>query len=101
MANYPGSANNDANLYIGVNNLSTVLTDNPLTAGAVTVNVSDTTNFPTVGIITIDLEAIHYTGTTGTSFTGCTRGFDGTIAASHLLNSTVFHDIPAPKIFLI
>jgi len=95
MANYPSSQNTDANLYVGVNNLSTVLTDNPLSAGAVTVNVSDASNFPTVGIITIDLEAIHYTGTTGTSFTGCTRGFDGTTGASHAVNATVFHDIPA------
>jgi len=95
MANYPSSANTDANLYLGVNNLATVLTDNPLTAGATTVNVSDTTGFPTVGILTVDLEAIHYTGLTATSFTGCTRGFDGTTGASHPVSTTVFHDIPA------
>jgi hypothetical protein len=95
MPNYPSVANTDSNLYIGVNNLSTVLTDAPLTAGATTVNVSDTTGFPTVGIITIELEAIEYTGTTGTSFTGCTRGFDGTTGVSHPVSTTVFHDIPA------
>jgi hypothetical protein len=95
MAVFPTGTSTDADLYIGVNNLSTVLTDNPLSAGATTVNVSSTTGFPTVGILTIDLEAIHYTGTTATSFTGCTRGFDGTTGASHPLNTTVFHDIPA------
>lgn len=95
MAVFPTGTSTDADLYIGVNNLSTVLTDNPLTAGATTVNVSSTTGFPTVGIITIDLEAIEYTGTTATSFTGCTRGFDGTTAASHPVSTTVFHDIPA------
>lgn len=95
MANYPSTENNDGNLYIAVNNLSTSLTDNPLSAVATTVNVADTTNFPTIGILTVDLEAIHYTGKTGTSFIGCTRGFDGTGAAVHLLSSTVFHDIPA------
>ena len=92
---WPTSVATDADLYLAVNNLSTVLTDNPLTAGATTVNVSDASSFPTTGILTIDLEAIHYTGTTATSFTGCTRGFDGTTAASHAVNSTVFHDIPA------
>jgi hypothetical protein len=92
---WPTSIATDADLYLAVNNLSTVLTDNPLTAGATTVNVSDASSFPTVGIITIDLEAIHYTGTTATSFTGCTRGFDGTTGASHALSATVFHDIPA------
>lgn len=95
MAVFPTGTAADADLYIGVNNLSTVLTDNPLTVGATTVNVSSTTGFPTVGILTIDLEAIHYTGTTATSFTGCTRAFDGTTAASHPLSTTVFHDIPA------
>lgn len=95
MAIFPSAVSTNADLYIGVNNLSTVLTDNPLTAGATTVNVSSTTGFPTVGIITIDLEAIHYTGVTATSFTGCTRGFDGTTGASHSVSTTVFHDIPA------
>jgi len=95
MANYPSTQNTDDNLYIAVNNLSTVLTDDPLSDSATTVNVSDASSFPSVGIITIDLEAIHYTGKTATSFTGCTRGFDGTTAASHLVNATVFHDIPA------
>jgi len=95
MANYPSSQNTDDNLYVAVNNLSTVLTDNPLAVGATTVNVASTTNFPSVGILTIDLEAIHYTGKTATSFTGCTRGFDGTTDAEHAQNATVFHDIPA------
>lgn len=95
MSNYPSAQNTDDNLYIAVNNLATVLTDNPLTSGATIVNVSDTTNFPSVGIITIDLEAIHYTGKTGTSFTGCTRGFDGTTAVVHNQGASVLHDIPA------
>jgi hypothetical protein len=95
MPNYPSSQNTDANLYIGVNNLATFLTDNPLAAGATTVNVVSTTSFPTVGILTVDFEAIHYTGTTATSFTGCTRGFDGTSDVLHVVNTQVKHDIPA------
>lgn len=95
MAIFPTSVSTDTDLYIAVNNRSSVLTDNPLTAGATTVNVSSTTGFPTSGIITTDLEAIFYTGKTATSFTGCTRGFDGTTAVSHLIGATVAHDIPA------
>lgn len=92
---WPTSVATDTDLYLAVNNLSTVLTDNPLTAIATTVNVSDASSFPSDGILTIDLEAIHYTGKTATSFTGCTRGFDGTTGASHAVDATVFHDIPA------
>jgi len=94
MANYPSSQNTDDNLYLAVNNLATVL-DGDITAGDTTINVSDASNFPSVGILTIDLEAIHYTGKTATSFTGCTRGFDGTTGAVHLNGATVFHDVPA------
>lgn len=95
MAQYPSAAGTDANLFVAVNNLSTSLTDNPLSSGATTVNVASTTGFPTAGYITIDAEAISYTGVTATSFTTCTRGADGTTAASHVTASTVFHDVVA------
>lgn len=95
MAIFPGAISTDSDLYIAVNNQSTVLTDNPLTIGATTVNVSSTTGFPTVGFISIDAEIIKYTGKTATSFTGCTRGADGTTAASHLLNAQVDHNVIA------
>lgn len=95
MAAFPTTVATDADLYIAVNALSTQLTDNPLTAGATTANVISTTGFPTVGFISIDSEIIKYTGKTGTSFTGLTRGADGTTAASHVQNSQVFHNVIA------
>jgi hypothetical protein len=94
-AKYPSSAAGDADLSIAANNLSTSLTDNPLTSGATTVNVVSTTGFPTAGYITIETEIIFYTGKTGSSFTTCTRGVDGTSAASHVLGSIVSLDIIA------
>lgn len=94
-AQYPGAAGTDANLFVAVNNLSSSLSDNPLTIGATTVNVASTTGFPTTGYITIEAEAISYTGVTGTSFTGCTRGADGTAAASHVTALSVFHNVVA------
>ena len=52
-----------------------------------TITVDATTGFPRTGeagYIVIDSEKITYTGKTSTTFTGCTRGADGTTAASHL-----------------
>lgn len=67
----------------------TTLSDNPLTSGATTVNVASTTGYPLAGTLHIDVEAMIYTGTTATSFTGVTRGALGTTAASHTQNSTI------------
>ena len=46
MAVFPAAVASDSDLYIAVNQLSTTLTDNPLAAGAATVNVASTTGFP-------------------------------------------------------
>lgn len=95
MAAFPTTVATDSDLYIAVNATSTQLTDNPLSNVATTVNVVSTTGFPAVGFISIDNEIIKYTATTGTSFTGCTRGVDGSTAASHVQNSQVFHNVVA------
>lgn len=52
------------------------VTDNPLTAGATTINCDDTTDYTSSGYLRIDDETIQYTGKTPTTFTGCTRGVD-------------------------
>jgi len=54
-----------------------------------TVTVDSTTGFPATGTINIDSELITYTGKTGTDFTGCVRGANGSTAASHLDNAIV------------
>jgi hypothetical protein len=58
-----------------------------------TITVDSTTGFSTpTGTLLIDQETITYTGTTGTTFTGCTRGVSGTgsgAAASHADNASV------------
>lgn len=89
MAIFPGAISTDTDLLVGANFKTALLTDNPLSAGAVTVNVNSTSGFPTVGALLIDSELIKYTGLTGTSFTGCTRGFDSTAGVSHVQNSQV------------
>ncbi len=85
-ANFPGTILSDSNLLVAVNNCGTLLTAN-ITSGATTIGVAATACFPTTGYVTIDNEAIRYTGKTGTTFTGCTRGADGTTAASHTIGS--------------
>ena len=58
-----------------------------------TITVDSTTGFSTpTGTLLIDSETITYTGTTGTTFTGCTRGVSGTgsgAAAAHADNTAV------------
>lgn len=61
-----------------------------LTATATTVTVDSTTGFDTpAGRIQIGTELIDYTGTTATTFTGCTRGAQGTDKAAHDDNTIV------------
>lgn len=52
-----------------------------------TINVADTTNFPTTGTLSVQsglstVTAVAYTGKTGTTFTGCTGG-TGTLATGY------------------
>jgi hypothetical protein len=42
-------------------------------SGGTTLDVNDTTYFPSAGTVYIDNELISYTGKTATSFTGCSR----------------------------
>jgi hypothetical protein len=48
-----------------------------------TITVDDTTLFTSTGDIEINEEIITYTGTTATTFTGCSRGQSSTNAGSH------------------
>jgi hypothetical protein len=51
-------------------------------------------SYPNSGVVTIDSEKIFYTGKTSSSLTGCTRGYDGTAAASHDQYSAVVYSVP-------
>jgi hypothetical protein len=81
--NYPASLDNlTASLVVGANNATTTLTG-AHNGSTTTITVNSTSLFPSAGIITIDSERIAYSGKTATTFTGCTRGFEGSAAASH------------------
>jgi hypothetical protein len=65
------------------------VTDNPLSSSATTVNCDDTTDYTSSGWVRLKNEIIKYTGKTGTSFTGCTRGEFDTTAAEHKQNEKI------------
>jgi hypothetical protein len=61
-----------------------------VTAVAVILPVTHTSGFLESDYVQIGTERVRYTGTTATSFTGCTRGYDGTTAAAHGTGSKVY-----------
>ena|SRR3990167_8992297 len=60
-----------------------------LTATATTITVDSTSGFAPSGRIIIDSEVISYTNLSSTAFRGCTRGLEGTTAATHSDDATV------------
>lgn len=67
---------------LAANTLNGAITaGSPATGGALTV--ASTTGFPTSGTVHVDSEQITYTGVSGATLTGITRGANGTTAASH------------------
>ena len=62
---------------------ATTTLNGTINSSATTVVVTSTTGFAASGTILIGSELITYAAKTGTDFTGCTRGANGTIAASH------------------
>lgn len=73
----------------GIN--TTDLTANE-SADDATLNVTSTTGFLNADYVWIGNEKILYTGKTGTTFTGCTRGYDDTTAVSHASGSYVYSE---------
>ena len=64
-----------------------------LTINATTITLDSVTQFPTSGTLLIDSEQITYTGTntSNSTITGCTRGANSTIAATHTDNTAVYN----------
>ena len=60
-----------------------------INATAVTIGVASVTGFATNGVITIGTEQISYTGISSLNLTGCTRGINGSTAATHNTSDAV------------
>lgn len=80
---FPGALDGETSLVRVANNATTTLSAG-ISNSATTIPVVSTSAFPSDGAICIDSEVIFYTGKTSTTFTGCTRGADGSMAVSHL-----------------
>lgn len=95
-ANYPTNDPSDASLLIAANNVSSTL-NGGVSSGATSMTLASSANFPSAGGITIETEAILYTGNnTGTSvLSGLTRGADSTTAAVHADGTPVYMNMQA------
>ena len=83
MANFPTTISTNSELYVAVNGVQTTLALSALISDTVLTLVS-TTFFPLTGAVTVDNnEVVFYTGVSGNTLTGCTRGADGTTALPH------------------
>jgi hypothetical protein len=82
--------NNKINLYPLVSSAAATTTLNgALNATAVSITLTLTSSFSTSGRIIVDSEVISYTSKSSTQLLGCTRGEEGTTAATHLTLATV------------
>jgi len=68
---------------------ATTLLNGAVLVGDTTLTVDSTTGFSPTGTLLIGTEQITYTGVTATTFTGCTRGANGTTAAGYVDNTPV------------
>jgi hypothetical protein len=93
LRSYPMAAFSVQNSYLSVAVTSTTATS---------VSLIDTSSYPYAGSVQIDSEVITYTGNSGNTLTGCTRGVLGTTAATHtqytavsnyVQNQVMFHEL--------
>ena len=64
--------------------------DGDITATDAIITVDSTTDYLTQDYVIIGEEKILYTGLTSITFTGCTRGYDGTEAEAHSDGALVY-----------
>ena len=73
--------------------------DQAIDASQTTISLINAYSYPSTGVIMIDSEKIHYAGNSGNTLLNCTRGYDGTTAASHIQYSTVTFNVPNQIMF--
>jgi hypothetical protein len=97
VTNFPASLDTAAELIRVANIAASTIGAGGVTNVATTVPITDTTAFASDGVAWCGTEAIAYTAKTGSSITGCVRGFDGTTAASHAAGDPIYGDIITSK----
>ena len=84
-AGYGGQAND----FVNITPLNTTL-NGAINSSVTSIVLTSATGFPATGSIFIDSECITYTGISTNTLTGCTRGTNGTTAASHITLAAVY-----------
>ena len=91
--NFPASLDDASSLIRAANRASSTVGTGGIDATATTIPVASASAAPQDGVCLIGEEIVLYTGKTSTTLTGCTRGYDGTTAASHAEGAPVYFDI--------
>jgi len=95
-ANFPSSIANDTSLLGDPTSLQQFTLDGLHNDSITTITTTGAiAGMNSPGYILIEDELIHFTGISGADFTGCTRGADGTSAASHADATSIYHTIAA------
>jgi hypothetical protein len=77
------------NDFVNIVPLNTTL-NGAINSSVTSIVLTSAAGFPATGSIFIDSECITYTGISTNTLTGCTRGTNGTTAASHLTLTAVY-----------
>jgi len=92
--NYPTSLDTVVELVEAANNAADTLSAG-ISAGDASLILADAAEFAASGIVAIENELLSYTGKSGNTLTGLTRGIEGTTAASHSSGADVRQVITA------
>lgn len=92
---FPAALDTANDLLVAVNSWAG-LTTGAITDLSTTIPVTSTSGLQaTNGLVAIDNEVIAYSTLSGSALLGCTRGFDGTVAAAHSAGAAVEQRIVA------
>lgn len=93
---FPTDLASNGSLLIAANNVASTL-NGGINSGATSMTLASTANFPLKGGVTIETEAIIYTGndTATAVLSGLTRGADSTTAAIHADGTAVYMNMQA------
>ena len=72
-----------------VTGVATTTLNGAINSSVTSITLTSVTGFGTSGTILIDSELITFSGVSSQTLTGCTRGTNGTLAASHTTGATV------------
>jgi len=104
-AAYPGSTAADTDLFVANNGHGGTTLNGSISNSVTSIVLTSGTNFVAPVIITIESEVIHCTTLTTNTLSGCTRGLEGTSAASHAdttrvyaLNTAWYHNQVAAEV---